>query len=140
MSIVMGTAGHIDHGKTSLVKALTGKDCDRLEEEKKRGITIELGFSFLPLAVIPYYLFRSRKWRNGLLLVLSLLFYSWGEPKYVVMMLAATVAAYLGGLGMEALTHTGERGKKKAVFALTVCLVVLNLLFFKYTNFFWDDH
>ncbi|MCQ2444594.1 MAG: selenocysteine-specific translation elongation factor [Mailhella sp.] len=50
MSIVMGTAGHIDHGKTSLVKALTGKDCDRLEEEKKRGITIELGFSFLPLA------------------------------------------------------------------------------------------
>ncbi len=45
----MGTAGHIDHGKTSLVKALTGTDCDRLEEEKKRGITIELGFAFLPL-------------------------------------------------------------------------------------------
>ncbi len=49
MSVVMGTAGHIDHGKTSLVKALTGTDCDRLEEEKKRGITIELGFAFLPL-------------------------------------------------------------------------------------------
>ena len=49
MAVVMGTAGHIDHGKTSLVKALTGTDCDRLEEEKKRGITIELGFAFLPL-------------------------------------------------------------------------------------------
>jgi selenocysteine-specific elongation factor len=43
----MGTAGHIDHGKTTLVKALTGIDCDRLSEEKKRGITIELGFAFL---------------------------------------------------------------------------------------------
>jgi len=45
----MGTAGHIDHGKTTLVKALTGIDCDRLSEEKKRGITIELGFAHLDL-------------------------------------------------------------------------------------------
>lgn len=43
--IVIGTAGHIDHGKTSLIKALTGIDCDRLKEEKERGITIELGFA-----------------------------------------------------------------------------------------------
>ncbi len=49
MPVVMGTAGHIDHGKTSLVRALTGTDCDRLEEEKRRGITIELGFAYLPL-------------------------------------------------------------------------------------------
>lgn len=49
MAIVMGTAGHIDHGKTSLVRALTGIDCDRLEEEKRRGITIELGFAFFAL-------------------------------------------------------------------------------------------
>lgn len=46
MSVVMGTAGHIDHGKTSLIRALTGIDCDRLEEEKRRGITIELGFAW----------------------------------------------------------------------------------------------
>jgi selenocysteine-specific elongation factor len=45
--IVVGTAGHIDHGKTSLVKALTGTDTDRLPEEKARGITIDLGFAFL---------------------------------------------------------------------------------------------
>jgi selenocysteine-specific elongation factor len=43
--LVLGTAGHIDHGKTTLVKALTGTDCDRLVEEKQRGITIELGFA-----------------------------------------------------------------------------------------------
>lgn len=49
MPVVMGTAGHIDHGKTSLIKALTGTDCDRLSEEKKRGITIELGFASLDL-------------------------------------------------------------------------------------------
>lgn len=49
MPLVMGTAGHIDHGKTTLIKALTGTDCDRLGEEKRRGITIELGFAELPL-------------------------------------------------------------------------------------------
>ncbi|MCY4382601.1 MAG: selenocysteine-specific translation elongation factor [Nitrospinae bacterium] len=47
--VVIGTAGHIDHGKTSLVKALTGTDTDRLKEEKERGITIELGFAELIL-------------------------------------------------------------------------------------------
>jgi selenocysteine-specific elongation factor len=47
MHVVVGTAGHIDHGKTSLVKALTGTDTDRLPEEKARGITIDLGFAFL---------------------------------------------------------------------------------------------
>ncbi len=45
--LILGTAGHIDHGKTSLIKALTGIDTDRLPEEKKRGITIELGFAEL---------------------------------------------------------------------------------------------
>ncbi len=47
--LILGTAGHIDHGKTSLVKALTGTDTDRLKEEKARGITIELGFAHLEL-------------------------------------------------------------------------------------------
>jgi selenocysteine-specific elongation factor len=47
--IIVGTAGHIDHGKTALVKALTGIDADRLEEEKRRGITIDLGFAHLQL-------------------------------------------------------------------------------------------
>jgi selenocysteine-specific elongation factor len=49
MAFIVGTAGHIDHGKTSLVKALTGQDTDRLKEEKERGISIELGFAYLDL-------------------------------------------------------------------------------------------
>jgi selenocysteine-specific elongation factor len=50
-SVIIGTAGHIDHGKTTLVKALTGIDTDRLEEEKRRGITIDLGFAHLELPI-----------------------------------------------------------------------------------------
>src|ERR687891_1383658 len=49
-NIVVGTAGHIDHGKTTLVRALTGIDTDRLEEEKRRGISIDLGFAHVRLA------------------------------------------------------------------------------------------
>lgn len=48
-SVIVGTAGHIDHGKTALIRALTGIDTDRLEEEKRRGITIDLGFAHLEL-------------------------------------------------------------------------------------------
>ena len=52
MPLILGTAGHIDHGKTSLVRALTGVDCDRLPEEKARGITIDIGFAHLDIS--PY--------------------------------------------------------------------------------------
>src|SRR5450830_1586298 len=49
-NLIIGTAGHIDHGKTVLVKALTGRDTDRLAEEKERGISIDLGFAPLQLS------------------------------------------------------------------------------------------
>ena len=52
MDLIVGTAGHIDHGKTALVKALTGVDADRLPEEKKRGITIDIGFAELDLGAV----------------------------------------------------------------------------------------
>ena len=51
--LILGTAGHIDHGKTSLVKALTGIDTDRLPEEKARGITIDIGFAHLDARRVP---------------------------------------------------------------------------------------
>ncbi|HUH63305.1 MAG TPA: GTP-binding protein, partial [Terracidiphilus sp.] len=51
-SVIVGTAGHIDHGKSTLVRALTGIDPDRLEEEKRRGITIDLGFAHLELPTV----------------------------------------------------------------------------------------
>src|SRR5476649_1447996 len=47
--MIVGTAGHIDHGKTTLVRALSGVDTDRLKEEKARGISIELGYAYVPL-------------------------------------------------------------------------------------------
>ena len=50
--VIVGTAGHIDHGKSALVAALTGTHPDRLEEEKRRGITIDIGFAFLNLGEI----------------------------------------------------------------------------------------
>ena len=49
-AMIVGTAGHVDHGKTALVRALTGVDPDRLKEEKARGITIDLGFAYMPVA------------------------------------------------------------------------------------------
>src|SRR5918912_54409 len=52
-SLIVGTAGHIDHGKSTLVRALTGVDPDRLPEEKRRGITIELGYAFLDVPEDP---------------------------------------------------------------------------------------
>ena len=47
--MIVGTAGHIDHGKTTLVRALTGVDTDRLPEEKRRGISVELGYAFMEM-------------------------------------------------------------------------------------------
>jgi selenocysteine-specific elongation factor len=52
--LILGTAGHIDHGKTALVRALTGEDTDRLPEEKRRGITIDLGFASLQLGELHF--------------------------------------------------------------------------------------
>ena len=48
-NVIIGTAGHIDHGKTTLIRALTGHNTDRLKEEQKRGISIDLGFTFFDL-------------------------------------------------------------------------------------------
>ena len=50
MTVVIGTAGHIDHGKTTLLRALTGIDADRLPEERRRGMTIDVGYAHLALA------------------------------------------------------------------------------------------
>ncbi|MBR0252549.1 MAG: 50S ribosome-binding GTPase [Synergistaceae bacterium] len=74
ISLVLGTAGHIDHGKTALINALTGINCDRLIEERKRGITIELGFAPLKLdddrvvsvIDVPGHENLSVKWLQGL--------------------------------------------------------------------------
>ena len=93
-------------------------------------------FAFLPLAFGLYYLSRNRVWRNGVLLVFSLLFYSWGEPKLIVLMLAASTIAYAGGWGICLLD--GRTKARRAVFVLTVMLLTANLAVFKYCNLFAD--
>src|SRR5437588_9950982 len=83
--LILGTAGHIDHGKTALVKALTGIDCDRLPEEKKRGITIDIGFAILDLP--PY--------RLGIVDVP-------GHERFVKNMLASATGIDLAWIGVSA--------------------------------------
>lgn len=89
-------------------------------------------FFFLPIClglyyVVPFFL------KNGILLVFSLLFYAWGEPVYVLLMLAAAAVSYIGALLME---HFGTtQGKRRFFFALTLILNLSALLFFKYTDF-----
>ena len=90
--------------------------------------------AFLPLVAILYYI-CPRKLRNGLLLVSSLLFYGWGEPKYILIMLFSTVFDYCNGL---AIGHFRTAGKPKGAKAVLVVSVVGNLSilgFFKYTDF-----
>lgn len=91
--------------------------------------------AFFPLCAILYYLCKNRIYRNAVLLVFSVLFYAWGERKYIYLILGVTLAAYLGGLLIEK-----WRGKKrgKAAFIITTAVLVLCLAVFKYLNFIVD--
>jgi selenocysteine-specific elongation factor len=93
--VIVGTAGHIDHGKTALVRALTGIDTDRLEEEKRRGITIDLGFAHLEEAAPD-----GEKIRFGFIDVP-------GHEKFVRNMLAG-----VGGIDMVLLIISADEGVK----------------------------
>src|SRR5438094_3351875 len=116
--LILGTAGHIDHGKTSLVKALTGIDCDRLPEEKARGITIDIGFARLDL----------RDYRLGIVDVP-------GHERFIKNMLAGATGIDLALLVVAAddsvMPQTREHleilkllGLRHGVIALTKCDLV----------------
>jgi selenocysteine-specific elongation factor len=94
-SVIVGTAGHIDHGKTALVKALTGIDADRLEEEKRRGITIDIGFAHLELTSQ-----QGEKLRLGFVDVP-------GHERFVRNMLAG-----IGGIDLVLLVIAADEGIK----------------------------
>ena len=94
--------------------------------------------TFLPLVVICYYL-CPRQGRNAVLLLFSLLFYGWGEPKYILIMLFSTVFDYCNGLGIEGCRKKG-REKGARFFMILSCLGNLGILgFFKYTDFAIDN-
>ncbi len=96
-------------------------------------------YFFLPLTAIAYYLCKNRIWRNTVLLSASVLFYSWGEPRLVVLMLLASLAAYIGGLFIDGFDKKGKMKAKKIAFVITTLLLLANLLWFKYFNFFVDN-
>ena len=90
-------------------------------------------FVFLPLVLLLYYI-APKAVRNGILLLASLLFYAWGEPIYVLLMLASTIVAYIAGRGIG--KFQDNRKKAKLVLILAICFHVGCLVFFKYTDFF----
>ena len=85
--------------------------------------------AFLPVTALLYLLIPNRVWRNGVLLAASLVFYAWGEPRFILLLLLAAAEGYLGGLLIE-------KRRSRAVLAVTVALLVGNLAVFKYLGFF----
>src|SRR5258707_2393142 len=109
-SVIVGTAGHIDHGKSSLIEALTGTHPDRLEEEKRRGITIDLGFAFL----------EENGVRFGFIDVP-------GHERFVSNMLAGAAVNELGLLGVGA-GESNNTAKPRRLFTCRHLRVSLCLL------------
>ncbi len=91
-------------------------------------------FRFLPLVLICYFI-APRGLRNLILFLFSLVFYAWGEPVYVVLMMVSILISYLGGIFVDRFKQAGERGRAKAALAVS-CVLSLSLLgFFKYADF-----
>lgn len=90
-------------------------------------------FLFLPIVLIFYYIFPKRT-KNLVLLIMSLIFYAWGEPVYIILMLFSTVVDYIHGRLVELFLNKGERGKAKFVVASSACINLGLLGFFKYAG------
>ena len=94
-------------------------------------------YFFLPAVLLLYFVINNRTWRNAVLLVSSLVFYSWGEPKYVFLMLASTMAAWLCGLGIDRFRE--KRRLSHAFLVVSLVLLLGSLEVFKYLNFFVEN-
>lgn len=92
-------------------------------------------YLFLPITLILYFIHKNRTYRNAVLLLASVLFYAWGEPKFVVLMLLASFVAYIGGLGIHYFDRPQSQKIRKAIFIITCVLLVSHLFIFKYLNF-----
>ena len=96
-------------------------------------------YLFFPLCALAYYAGKNRVWRNSVLLAFSLVFYAWGEPKNIALLLLASFVAYAGGLWMERLKERGCSRGRRSVFWAAVVLLAGKLFGFKYLNFFCDN-
>ncbi|MBQ6542019.1 MAG: MBOAT family protein [Lachnospiraceae bacterium] len=93
---------------------------------------------FLPTTIILYYIVPSIKWKNLLLLISSLLFYAWGEPIYVLLMIASIIANYFFGRLIHSLKQKGARGVARTFLLFALLFNLGLLLYFKYFNFLID--
>ena len=91
-------------------------------------------FFFLPLVFLSYFLIRTRTWRNAVLLLFSLLFYSWGEPKFLLVMILASMVGYLSGLMIERNRDRPESARRTVI--ISAGLLLANLFFFKYIDLY----
>lgn len=92
-------------------------------------------YLFLPVTILFYFICKNRTYRNTVLLIASIIFYAWGEPKFVILMLLASFVAYIGGLLIDRWDKPESLKKRKIVFIVTCILLVSNLFVFKYLNF-----
>lgn len=94
-------------------------------------------FGFLPILLLGYYIVPSRRFKNCILLVFSLLFYAWGEPKYIVLMLVTILISYIMGLLIN--KYDSKPKVKKLLLIMAIILILAGLIFFKYTNFILEN-
>ena len=92
-------------------------------------------YYFLPSVLILYFLV-PKKLKNTVLLMSSFVFYDWGEPKYLILMVASIIIGYVSGLLIEA---TNEKSKKRAIMIINIAINICFLGFFKYSNFFIEN-
>lgn len=92
-------------------------------------------FGFLPILIVLYFIFKNRKIRNIILLIFSLIFYAWGEPKYILLMLITIVMIYIFGLLIDKFDKEKKYKIKKFCFIFCIILVLGSLIFFKYSSF-----
>ena len=90
-------------------------------------------FMFLTLLLILYFPIKNIKYRNIILLIFSLIFYSWGEPKYIFLMLITVLIAYVFGLLID--KYRNDKKKSKLFLVISIILILLNLFIFKYLDF-----
>lgn len=91
-------------------------------------------FMFLPLCMLLYFI-SPKIVKNIVLLVFSLIFYAWGEPKYIILMLITVFISYVGGLLINYFENNKRNAIKKVVFIITILLIISSLIYFKYTDF-----
>ncbi|MGN1336993.1 MAG: MBOAT family O-acyltransferase [Candidatus Coprovivens sp.] len=96
-------------------------------------------FIFLPLICLLYFLVKKRMYKNIVLLMFSLVFYAWGEPKYIFLMILTILTSYIFGLLIHKFDKEKKPKAKKITFILSVIVILSSLIFFKYTHFIFDN-